>query len=143
MSSDYSGASRRRNIIFAFSRSEDIAESMADYLTSNICEFTTDCTLNLQMHGHSWGAHTCGIAGYKLGQRGFKPYRLICECPHSIYYCMYEFHKFHMLNRFKEALPLVTIQLNFSALCNIWGVQISRFLNQCTRDLIICIGFYT
>lgn len=101
MSSDYSGASIRRNVIFAFSKSEDIAESMADYLTNNICQVVTNCSQNLQLHGHSWGAHTCGIAGYKLGQRGFKPYRLIGKCPRAIYHWMYEFHKFQILGHWE------------------------------------------
>ncbi|XP_026463453.1 phospholipase A1-like [Ctenocephalides felis] len=79
VASDYRGASQNLNYLTVVSNTGNIAEAMASYIADNICQGTRNCTKELQLHGHSWGSHTCGIAGYLLGQSGLKPARMIAS----------------------------------------------------------------
>lgn len=85
VSSDYSGATKNYNYFAAACETNNIAEGLSEYIYNNVCK-ATDCKKNLHTFGHSLGAHTCGVAGYMLKQKGIVVPRLISKQPPYLYY---------------------------------------------------------
>lgn len=78
MSGDYPGAVKSYRYLSAAQETNNIAQGLSSYIMDNICK-VTDCSERLLLHGVSLGAHTCGVAGYLLKQRGVIVPRMIGE----------------------------------------------------------------